>query len=894
MSLFKSSVLISGLFFAILSLNVTINWFWSSFILIISFSLGYLIFNEVFKTFKDLPSIWPKQRTFKNKIISINPSHTPIHFCHQCNDICCHIQNHHSKVDLHPWRGIKIDKGVDESLEEILELTLKEYIQSWYKQIGYDHCNRFDLELRHVIRCAIAELIKRVYKVDATELIVKKLLNLLINHVEVYVHGKRQAKSSQNVEECVLIEYGKLLHPALISRKEEIKWLQSIVQFVLPYLLAPKYLNNNLVISVLREILSCCILLPVMDEAADPDNVNAVIELLFDKTPLALSQQSHGKKVDLLENFISSANKCTLDSDTFGVDLKKIISDEQLLFLFTQFAKDEGFNNLLEFLFHVNSLSNNTLNPDLNEKQLKELHHQTYIIFNKYFSPKSVDHITFDSEIYNSLKQIVNGKIEDVNKLRTEAPLYRAYEMVYNKLENYYCLLFFQSDLYFKLLCGQRKNEADFNRKNEEQNTLRRYNQNEEKAIEETNSLNEFQIDDPEMTNLPLNEYSSERLRDLSSWRVSIVSVENRIDVNGKEYDVYVIKVQRLDIQQDERLELCWEVERRYHEFYVLEAKLREFHGEKVNEIYLPAKRSFLKLNKAFLESRRLDFEKFLKQLLTCSHLRGSELVFNFLRCSSEEFTTGFLPEIKLGKIIKNVPAKLTKERGQHLEPFLLSFIQSTESPRLKNNKSETTLCLDHSNDLTKSYLKNSLYNNNLNWQNEIVGDSVISNSKSDRAQAHFEYIYDYILFFIMRFYKLKNWVLDLIILMRFLLRKTTQSFFEWYLNMKIHTTILEPNGLVTLLKFLRDSLFDKNIPTRTSHQKNQRSQLALKNAKEFFPFWLINLLDKEKHEQFIFLLFSMFQYPLLNKQILYLTLDIIVKELFPELLMDSNSNEKI
>jgi sorting nexin-14 len=97
---------------------------------------------------------------------------------------------------------------------------------------------------------------------------------------------------------------------------------------------------------------------------------------------------------------------------------------------------------------------------------------------------------------------------------------------------------------------------------------------------------------------------------------------------------------------------------------------------------------------------------------------------------------------------------------------------------------------------------------------------------------------------------------------------------------------------MVELIHLLRDSLyFEKDLPLRTSQQKNQRSQLALKYAKEFIPNWIVvNILGKERHEEVMFLLFSIFQYPLLNKQLLYLIFDIIVKELFPEILL-SNIN---
>ena len=55
-----------------------------------------------------------------------------------------------------------------------------------------------------------------------------------------------------------------------------------------------------------------------------------------------------------------------------------------------------------------------------------------------------------------------------------------------------------------------------------------------------------------------------------------------------------------------------WQVERRYHEFYVLEQKLTEFHGE-FEEAILPPKKAFGTKSKDFLEAKRESFETYLQ-----------------------------------------------------------------------------------------------------------------------------------------------------------------------------------------------------------------------------------------------------------------------------------------
>ena len=55
-----------------------------------------------------------------------------------------------------------------------------------------------------------------------------------------------------------------------------------------------------------------------------------------------------------------------------------------------------------------------------------------------------------------------------------------------------------------------------------------------------------------------------------------------------------------------------WQVYRRYNEFYVLEQKLTEFHGE-FDDTQLPPRKTFSTKDQKFLEFRRESFEQYLQ-----------------------------------------------------------------------------------------------------------------------------------------------------------------------------------------------------------------------------------------------------------------------------------------
>ena len=77
------------------------------------------------------------------------------------------------------------------------------------------------------------------------------------------------------------------------------------------------------------------------------------------------------------------------------------------------------------------------------------------------------------------------------------------------------------------------------------------------------------------------------------------------------------------------------------------------------------------------MQSKRKPFEDYLVGLLRKPALKGSELLFTFLT-SKQEFTEAASNLPGIGKMIKNV--KLTKEKGQALQPFIDTFVLSTQS----------------------------------------------------------------------------------------------------------------------------------------------------------------------------------------------------------------------
>lgn len=85
------------------------------------------------------------------------------------------------------------------------------------------------------------------------------------------------------------------------------------------------------------------------------------------------------------------------------------------------------------------------------------------------------------------------------------------------------------------------------------------------------------------------------------------------------------------------------------------------------------------------VDIRMNKYESFLRNLLQKPSLRGSDLLFTFLT-AVEDFTFLIVttaPVVQdLGNIYQSVALKLRKEKGQHLDSFMATFLGSTGQPK--------------------------------------------------------------------------------------------------------------------------------------------------------------------------------------------------------------------
>ncbi|XP_030054986.1 sorting nexin-14 isoform X2 [Microcaecilia unicolor] len=876
-----------------------------------SFVVGVVTFYSLLELDSLLPNIFFK-RKYKPKL-GLQESFLQRQCCAVCGKVKC--KRHRPTLLLEkyqPWLGLKVSSKVDASLSEVLELVLENFVYPWYRVVTDDES--FVDELRIALRFFASVLVHRIHKVDIPTIITGKMLKTAMKHIEIVSKARQKVKNTEYLQQAAIEEYGPDLHTALRSRRDELNYLRKLTELLFPYILPPKATDCRSLTLLVREILSGSVLLPSMDFLADPDTVNRLLLIFIDDTPPEKATDPASQLVPFLQKFAEPKSK---KPSVLKLELKEIRAQQDLLFRFMNFLKQEGAVHLLQFCLSVEEFNDRILQPELTEEEMIPLHEEVKKIFQTYCLDESIDKIRFDPFIVEEIERIAEGPYSDVVKLQTMRCLFEAYEYVLSLLENVFTPMFSHSDEYFRqLLRGAESptRSSKFNRNSlnldEFRSTQKRgesfgisrigskikgvfKSTTMEGAMLPNYGLTEGDDDMIEEGIVVVEDDSPEEAavstpstpRNLSAWKISIPYVDLFDETSVERKDrkervpVFCIDVERNDRRADGHEAEHWSVYRRYLEFYVLESKLTEFHGT-FPDAQLPSKRIIGPKNYEFLKSKREEFQEYLQKLLQHPELSNSQLLADFLSPNSLEtqFHDKILPDVNLGKIIKSVPGKLIKEKGQHLELFIMNFINSCESPKPKPSRPELTILSPTSENSKKLF--NDVFKNNANRSENVERKH---NQNYFMEMMTVDGVYDYLMYVGRMVFRIPDWLHHFLMAVRILFKNTLEEYTDYYLQKKLEQ-LFQEHRLVSLITLLRDAVFCENSEPRSFQDKQKRAKQTFEEMMNYIPELTGKCIGDEAKYEGIRLLFDSLQQPVLNKQLSYVLLDIVIGELFPEL----------
>ncbi|XP_075939346.1 sorting nexin-14-like isoform X1 [Anarhichas minor] len=846
-------------------------------------------------------SVKPRNKRWEQELFPLG------HSCAVCGKVKC--SRHRPTLLLEnyqPWLDLKVHSKVDASVAEVFELVLENFVYPWYRDITDDEAC-VD-ELRMTFRFFTSVLVRRAQKVDVPAVFADKVMKAAMKHIEIIAKAREKVKGVEGLQQASLDEYGSDLHIALRSRKDELLYLRKLTEMLFPYVMPPKATDCRSLALLLREVMAGSVMLPTMDFMAYPDTVNLMVLIFVDDTPPEAATDPPSVLVPFLQKYADVGNK---KPSVLKLDLKEIREQQDLLFRFMNFLKQEGAVHVLQFCLTVEEFNDKILIPDLSDSELQRLHGDVLHIYETYCLDESIDKISFDRFIVEEIRNIAEGPYGGVVKLQTMHCLFEAYEHVLSLLERVFTPMFCHSDEYFRHLLRGAESPTRNSRINrnsfslEDSRNLSKRGESfgisrigsrikgvfksttMEGSVLPPSAMNDYDDDLVEEATVVVEDDSPAEpagtpgsLRNLSAWSIVIPYIDvYDDDAKREKIPVFCIDVERKDRKEVGHETEKWSVYRRYLEFYVLESKLTEFHGT-FADAQLPSKRIIGPKNYDFLASKREEFEEYLQRLLQHPELSNSQLLADFLSPHSmgSQFLDRMLPDVNLGKIFKSVPGKLMKEKGQNLDPFIQSFFNSCESPKPKPSRPELTI-LSPSTESSKK-LFNNLFKNNAN----------LSESSERKQNDNFflemisvDGMYDYMMYVGRMVFHTADWLHHCLAAGRILLKNTFEAYMDQFMQSKLEM-VLQEHHLVSLITQLRDSVFCESSEERTPEDKQVRAKQTFDEMMNYLPDFVVKCIGQEAKYEGVRLLFDIIQQPVLNKQMTYVLLDIAVQELFPEL----------
>ncbi|CAH0546449.1 unnamed protein product [Brassicogethes aeneus] len=823
------------------------------------------------------------------------------HSCSICDDLSC--QRHQQVKSAVPWKDIYIQEDLNNAVEHFYNRIIENFITSWYGQLTSNE--DFILQLRYCLRYATSSIVGRFLEIDATDIILKKLVPCAIKHIDDYIYMQQIVKLQNARFDEVAVEYlGKNLHAATVNRKYELEYLQQLVKGIMNHVLPDSYLKCKNFSILIREILAGWVFLPLMDVLADPNIHNWLVVYAANyKYKKGKRHKSSEKQlIEIMKNFGFQYNN---KNSSFYMGLSKLQSNRDMFYCLMQFLKKMEHVHLLQFCLNVDEFNQLLLKPDLTKEQLEKLHTDAQKLYKEYLYKDSVNYIRCSENISNEFNSLIKEGVHNIAKLRTSTPLFMAYEHTFSVLENIWLPQFYHSSEFYSYICGSKANSTyDKTVKSLPFNfgspvRARKYNDipiqtstvskissgfGKIKGVLKANQPIEGALY-PECHNLTENGTVDDLIfnetdgifRDLGSWRLFIT--DYRQSPTSKDM-FFRINIVRLD-NVPEGTKKQWEINRREQDFFSLKAKLIEFHGEsEISDSPLPSRKS-----NPTIETKKEKYETFIRKLLQKPLLRGSDLLYIFLT-SEEDFTELLVNSTpmgqELGNIYQSVAHKLRKEKGQNLDPFMTAFLNSTgKSSKGKFDWAEfgddmevLSANVNRVDPFPKTY-RNHIFNDNfgINYHSLKEGSSSSLNMEGLTNS----------IFYLMKFiFKVPHSILQIYamfcnscgVLIDFVLKR--------YIDYKLKSSLSQTN-LAHLIGLLEEVVFQQH----TSPLKEEleiRKQKAFKGLEEMIHPWINKKIFKGSLSNGMLAILEILQNPHYNKHLVYNLLDIILVEMYPSL----------
>jgi len=180
---------------------------------------------------------------------------------------------------------------ISDGLDGLLDWVLRDYVTSWYSKISSRP--NFVNEIERAVRTALTNLRDRLFGVDIVEVVVARVVPLVTAHLKEFydaeraVRGKNLNRNVTESDELDIAIAGKYregkLHPAASLAYSDLRlvqqdYLRRIIVRLSPEVLPETMIKSQAVSVLIKEIVSCTVLAPLIRMLSDPDTWNQFME----------------------------------------------------------------------------------------------------------------------------------------------------------------------------------------------------------------------------------------------------------------------------------------------------------------------------------------------------------------------------------------------------------------------------------------------------------------------------------------------------------------------------------------------------------------------------------------------------------------------------------------
>ncbi|TKA74699.1 hypothetical protein B0A55_05092 [Friedmanniomyces simplex] len=181
-------------------------------------------------------------------------------------------------------------RAFSKAVDGLLDLILRDYVTSWYGAISSRPL--FQHEIDRCIRSVLLTVVARFTEIDVVEVGVARVLPMVTAHLKDFydaeraVRGKELAGNvteSEELDTAIVGKYkgGKLHDVAALAHSDTMRvqqeHLRAVIVKVLPSVLPANMQSSKAVTVLIREIVSCAVLGPIISMVCDPDFWNQQI-----------------------------------------------------------------------------------------------------------------------------------------------------------------------------------------------------------------------------------------------------------------------------------------------------------------------------------------------------------------------------------------------------------------------------------------------------------------------------------------------------------------------------------------------------------------------------------------------------------------------------------------